>query len=52
MEEKMLLVAIGCGRLFRILEIAVVHGFVVFGVVGGQTIAGLDNCPVYFYETG
>jgi len=35
-----------------ILEVAAKHEFVVFGTVGGQALAGLENCPVYFYEIG
>lgn len=52
MKEEVLLVAIGCGRLSGILEIAARFDFVVFGVMGGQNILSLEACPVYLYETG
>ena len=52
MGEEMLLVAIGCGRLSRILEVAAYHEFVVFGTMEGRVLEGLNACPVYFYETG
>lgn len=57
----MILVAIGCGRLPGILDIAARHAFVVFGTMEGSTLAGLaapasgapaSPLPVYFYETG
>jgi hypothetical protein len=59
--EGMLLVAIGCGRLPGILDIAARHPFVVLGTMEGAVLAGLTACvvgsktwtlPVYFYETG
>ena len=59
--EGMLLVALGCGRLPEILDIAARHPFVVFGTMEGKVFAGLTACvvgstasalPVYFYETG
>lgn len=59
--EGMLLVALGCGRLPGILDIAARHPFVVFGTMEGEVFAGLTSCvvgstasalPVYFYETG
>ncbi|MDH5201742.1 MAG: hypothetical protein OEW69_00570 [Nitrospirota bacterium] len=59
--EGMLLVAIGCGCLPGILDIAARHPFVVFGTMEGEVFAGLTACvagstastlPVYFYETG
>jgi hypothetical protein len=59
--DEMLLVAIGCGRLPGIIEIAARSSFVVFGTMDGERLAGMANhitnrmgfsCPVYFYETG
>ena len=61
MREHLLLVAIGCGRLPRMLEIAANQPFVVFGVMGGEALSDLavriaspeaPEVPVYFYETG
>lgn len=61
MDEDVLLVAIGCGRLRRVLDIAAKHAFVVFGTMGRKALAGLSNRAVsstaspplvYFYETG
>jgi hypothetical protein len=57
----MLLVALGCGRLPGMLDIAARHPFIVFGTMEGRIFAGLTACivgsttcalPVYFYETG
>jgi len=58
----MLLVALGCGRLPGMLDIASNHPFVVFGTMNGEILAGLDvsslaeitpyALKVYFYETG
>ena len=57
----MLLVALGCGRLPGILDIAARYSFVVFGAMEGRVFAGLTHrsasttapvLPVYFYETG
>lgn len=49
----MLLVAIGCGRLPGILDIAARQSFVVFGAMDGTTLNGLsEGKSVYFYETG
>ncbi len=57
----MLLVALGCGRLARMLDIAAKYPFVVFGTMEGEGLAGFIAClsgraasalPVYFYETG
>jgi hypothetical protein len=57
----MLLVALACGRLPGILEIAARNSFVVFGTMDGNAFAGLAASiegsmtlalPVYFYETG
>jgi hypothetical protein len=59
--ERMLLVALGCGRLPGIFDIAARHPFVVFGTMQREIFAGLTACvvdstasalPVYFYETG
>jgi len=59
--EKMLLIAVGCGRLPGILAIAATHRLVVFGTMDERAAADLaaDNArrsaaptPVYFYETG
>lgn len=56
-----LLVALGCGRLPGILDIAVRHSFAVFGTMEGKALADLNACveddtapvlPVYFYEIG
>ena len=61
MGEGMFLVALGCGRLPGILDIAARHTFVVFGTMEGKVFAGLtarvvgstaSALPVYFYETG
>lgn len=61
MAGKMLLAAIGCGRLPGILEIANRHGLVVFGAIGDDVVAALAQSvdgaaapapSVYFYETG
>jgi hypothetical protein len=59
-NKKMLLVALGCGRLPGIFEITARHPFVVFGAMDGEALAGLasiadrmaSSVPVYFYETG
>jgi hypothetical protein len=57
----MLLVALGCGRLPGIIDIAARHSFVVFGTMEERAFAGLTSCgagsaapalPVFFYETG
>jgi hypothetical protein len=57
----MLLVALGCGRLPGILDIAARRPFVVFGTMEGKVLGDLAPCvagdapsalPVYFYETG
>jgi hypothetical protein len=57
----MLLVALGCGRLPGMLDIAARQPFIVFGTMDGGIFAGLTACivgsttsalPVYFYETG
>ena len=61
MIEGMLLVALGRGRLPRILDIAARHSFVVFGTMDGKILSDLTDrlvgstasaLPVYFYETG
>ena len=61
MIEGMLLVALGRGRLPRLLDITARHSFVVFGTMDGKILSGLIDClvdstasalPVYFYETG
>jgi hypothetical protein len=61
MDEDVLLAAVGCGRLQRILDIAKKHGFVVFGTMERKALARLGNRAVsgkavppsvYFYETG
>jgi hypothetical protein len=57
----MLLVALGCGRLPGILDIAARHPFVVFAAMEGEIFSGptarivgstASALPVYFYETG
>ncbi|MCF8129274.1 MAG: hypothetical protein K9N10_12220 [Deltaproteobacteria bacterium] len=54
----MLLIAIGCGRLPRVLDIAAEHSFVVFGALDDTVFGdlvpgdGAPSPPVYFYETG
>jgi hypothetical protein len=57
----MLLVALGCGRLPGVFDIAARHSFVVFGTMDEKLVAGLTTrvvgstasaLPVYFYETG
>lgn len=59
--ERILLVALGCGRLPGILDIAARHSFVAFGTMDGGLFAGLatlvvgttaSTLQVYFYETG
>ena len=61
MNERMLLVALGRGRLPGILSITANHPFVVFGTMDGEVLTGLtarivgstgSGLPVYFYETG
>jgi len=52
MNKEFLLVAVGCGRLPGIFEVADRYGFVVFGAIGGQGLDKLNSCPVYLYETG
>ena len=61
MNEGMLLVALGRGRLPGIFDITARHPFVVFGAMDRSVLAGLTVCvlgsapsslPVYFYETG
>jgi len=57
----MLIVALGCGRLHGILDIAAKHPFVVFGTMErerladfatGETGVATVGTPVYLYETG
>lgn len=59
--ERMLVVALGCGRLPGILDSAARHPFVVFGTMEAKVLAGLNASvvgstasplPVYFYESG
>ena len=59
--ERILLVAIGCGRLSGILEITARHLFVVFGTMDRKVLSELSarvsgatasSFPVCFYETG
>ncbi|MBN2062413.1 MAG: hypothetical protein JW882_18570 [Deltaproteobacteria bacterium] len=61
MNREILLVALGRGRLPRILDIAARNHFVVFGTMFGNILSGLTACgpdimgstlQVYFYETG
>jgi hypothetical protein len=61
MGKRMLLVAIGCSRLPKIMDIAARNPFVVFGTMDGGAFADLNpsdqsdaapGLPVYFYETG
>jgi hypothetical protein len=59
MGEGMLLVALGCGRLPRILDIASRHPFVVFGTMEGEVLSRLADVgstasvlQVFFYGTG
>lgn len=61
LNEGMLVVALGRGRLPGILDITARHPFVVFGTMDGSVLAGLtasvvnrmaSGLPVYFYETG
>jgi hypothetical protein len=60
-DGKMLLVALGYGRLKGMLDITARHSFVVFGTMYGDiltkfsaSLAGskASALPVYFYETG
>lgn len=57
----MLLVALSCGRLPGIFDIAARHPYVVFGTMEGEALVGFTDCvagmqipenPVYFYEAG
>jgi len=57
----MLLVALGCGRLPAMLELAAKRPFVVFGTMEETAFIELAACgkdcdthplQVYFYETG
>ena len=57
----MVLLALGCGRLPGIQDIAGKHPFVVFGTMDADRLAGLSSgntgnanhvIPVYLYETG
>ena len=57
----MLLVALSCGRLPGIFDIAARYPFVVFGTIERRVLAGLtasitggaaSELPVYFYEAG
>jgi hypothetical protein len=59
--DRMLLVALGCGRLPGILEIAARNSFVVLGTMDSKAFVGLTSSiedglrpavAVYFYETG
>ena len=59
--DRMLLVALACGRLPGVLAIASRHSFVVLGTMDGDAFVGLTASvkdgmtpamPVYFYETG
>lgn len=62
MDEGMLLVALGCGRLPGILDTARKHPVVVFATMEDRALAALAACieegsasstlSVYFYETG
>ena len=61
MESGILLVALNCGRLPRILNIAARYSFVIFGTMEGEIFANLNGRvvesassvrSVYFYETG
>ena len=61
MVEGMLFVAVGCGRLPGILDVAARHPFIVFGTMDGKAFTGLiarvvdstdSALPVYFYESG
>ena len=60
-DQELLLVALGCGRLPWILAIAASNPFEVFGTMEWKGLASLTTCdagnrtsnlPVYFYETG
>ena len=59
-SEEILFVAIGCGRLPGMLDVASKRPFVVLGTMDGQTLTGLassacgttSEVAVYFYETG
>jgi hypothetical protein len=61
MEEGILLVALGCGRLPGTLQIAARHPCVVFGTMDGRVLSDLiaseggntaSAVSVYFYVTG
>jgi hypothetical protein len=61
MDQEMLLAAIGCGRLPKILDITAKYSFVIFGTMDGKVLADFTASPinsstsafpVYFYETG
>lgn len=60
-RQGTLLVALGCGRLPGILDIAASHPIVVFGTMQGEVLSGLPahrtgskapGSTVYFYESG
>lgn len=60
MAEGLLFVAVGCGRVAGMLDIALKRPFVVFGTMDGEALSALlasfgDAAPevvIYFYETG
>lgn len=62
MVGRILVVAIGCGRVQGMLALAAKHPFVVFGTMERERLAGFKavlgkpaavaDLPVYFYETG
>ncbi len=60
MDEPILFVAIGCGRLPGMLERAARHPFVVLGTLNGELLralssragVGAPDAVVYFYESG
>ena len=59
MNDKLLLAAIGCGRLPGILKTVKENSFVVFGAMDNKNISiftgsenGITGVKIYFYETG
>ncbi|MGC8495279.1 MAG: hypothetical protein ACP5SH_26485 [Syntrophobacteraceae bacterium] len=60
MDEPILFVAIGCGRLPGMLARAARHPLVVFGTMNGELLRALSSRPrdaapaveVFFYESG
>ncbi len=60
MADGLLFVAVGCGRVAGMFDIAGKRPFVVFATMDGEALAGLfasfgdtaSDVVVYFYESG